>query len=55
MKGNEKDLELLARRMRQLAVFSSSVAVFVAVLAVFALPILITSTLQAVVIYLLIL
>ncbi|CCD65704.1 Col_cuticle_N domain-containing protein [Caenorhabditis elegans] len=48
MKGNEKDLELLARRMRQLAVFSSSVAVFVAVLAVFALPILITSTLQAV-------
>ncbi|EFO93370.1 hypothetical protein CRE_22733 [Caenorhabditis remanei] len=48
MKGNEQELIQLARRMRQLAVFSSSVAVFVAVLSVFALPVLISSTLQAV-------
>ncbi|PIC35488.1 hypothetical protein B9Z55_014834 [Caenorhabditis nigoni] len=48
MKGNDQELEDLARRMRHLAVFTSSVAVFVAVLSVFALPILISSTLQAV-------
>ncbi|EGT59919.1 hypothetical protein CAEBREN_18086 [Caenorhabditis brenneri] len=48
MKGNEQELEQLARRMRQLAIFSFSVAVFVAVLSVFALPVLISSTLRAV-------